>query len=335
MNSRQKITKDFVPCQEQMKLWPGISGNTINGVGETERRRPSPIYWHAPEMTPHGRLQVWMMEQGVRIPALHQRRQARAEIIARSPVEIAPERVERNPLTNAREVKELAHSQGAKLVGIARTDPEWVFAGYDFDYPWLVLLGVAMDYERLRTAPEVTAALAVVDGYTDGWRVAQPLADHIRRLGWRAEPRGGPPAGPINLIPAALACGFGELGKHGSIINGELGSSFRLAAVFTDLPLTEDAPTDIGAEDFCLNCQVCVDGCPVNAISNEKQLVRGVMKWSVDFDRCLPYFNENYGCAVCVAVCPWSAPGRSPRLTEKMLRRRQRRAVGEPLPERR
>ena len=29
------------------------------------------------------------------------------------------------------------------------------------------------------------------------------------------------------MIPAALACGFGELGKHGSIINRELGSSLR------------------------------------------------------------------------------------------------------------
>ena len=334
MSPRQKIRKDFVPCDEQMRLWPPVSGNTINGVGETECRRPSPVYWHPPDMTPHGKLQVWMMEQGLRAPALHAQRQARAEVIARQPAEIAPQRVERDAGANAREVKEQARSFGAQLVGVTRTDPEWVYLGYEFDYPWLVLLGVAMDYEGLKTAPEVTAAMAVVDGYTNGWRAAQPLADHIRRLGWRAEPRGGPPAGPINLIPAALACGFGELGKHGSIINGELGSSFRLAAVFTDLPLTEDGPTDIGADDFCLNCQVCVDACPVDAISNEKQMVRGVFKWSVDFDRCLPYFNENYGCAVCIAVCPWSVPGRSPRLTEKMLRRRQRHAARGASPER-
>jgi Pyruvate/2-oxoacid:ferredoxin oxidoreductase delta subunit len=328
MSPRQKVSKDFVPCEEQRKLWPAISGNTINGVGEAERRRPSPIYWHAPEMTPHGPLQVWMMAQGLRVPALHEQREARAAVISRKPVEIAAERMHHDATTNARGVKERARTFGADLVGIARVDPEWVFKGYDFDYPWLVIIGVAMDYERLRTAPEVTAALAVVDGYTNGWRVAQPLADHIRQLGWRAEPRGGPPAGPINLIPAALACGFGELGKHGSIINGKLGSSFRLAAVFTDLPLIADEPADIGAEDFCLNCQVCVDACPVDAIANDKKMVRGVLKWSVDFDRCLPYFNENYGCAVCVAVCPWSAPGRSPRLAEKMLRRRQRRAQG-------
>ena len=39
------------------------------------------------------------------------------------------------------------------------------------------------------------------------------------------------------MIPHAIECGFGELGKHGSIINKEYGSSFRLAAVLTDVPL--------------------------------------------------------------------------------------------------
>jgi epoxyqueuosine reductase QueG len=49
----------------------------------------------------------------------------------------------------------------------------------------------------------------------------------------------------FNLIPAALACGFGELGKHGSIINRDYGSSFRLSAVLTDLPFVPDAPQQL------------------------------------------------------------------------------------------
>jgi ferredoxin len=315
----------FVPSAEQQALWPEISGNTINGLGETEVRRPSPIYWHPPEMTPHGPLQTWMMDQGRKEPALHAMRGARAEIIAREPAPIAGERVIRDPAESARLVKEQARALGADLVGLARADPLWVYEGYDFDYPWVVVLGVAMDYEQLETAPEVTAALAVVEGYTQGWRVAQPLADWIRRQGWRAEPRGGPPAGPIALIPAALAAGFGELGKHGSIINRELGSNFRLAAVFTDLPFAADDPTDFGADDFCTQCQVCANACPVDAITHEKQLVRGVTKWYVNFDRCLPYFNETYGCAVCIAACPWSMPGTAPKLADKMEKRRERR----------
>jgi len=41
----------------------------------------------------------------------------------------------------------------------------------------------------------------------------------------------------------------------------------------------------------------------------------------VDFDRCLPYFNEHGGCGICVAVCPWSRPGVATRLVEKLARR--------------
>jgi Fe-S-cluster-containing dehydrogenase component len=46
----------------------------------------------------------------------------------------------------------------------------------------------------------------------------------------------------------------------------------------------------------------------------------------VDFDRCIPYFGETMGCAICIARCPWSAPGTAPRLAGKMLRRRARKA---------
>lgn len=319
------VKPPFVMSDEQRALWPAISGNTVNGVGDGEIRRPSPVYWHDPDLTPHGKLQVWMMDQGHREPALHRQREARAEVIARPPAPIAAERIERPPGEATSLVKRVAVEAGAELVGIARVDPLWLFEGYDFDYPWIVMLGVAMDYELLATAPEVTAAMAVVEGYTQGWRVAQPVADWIRGQGFRAEPRGGPPAGPIALIPAALACGFGELGKHGSIINRELGSNFRLAAVFTDLPLVADQPIEFGADDFCLQCQACVNACPVDAISHEKQLVRGVVKWYVDFDRCLPFFNEHYGCAICLAACPWSIPGTAPKLADKMVARRSAR----------
>jgi NAD-dependent dihydropyrimidine dehydrogenase PreA subunit len=317
----------FVPCDEQKALWPDVSGNAINGLGERDVRPPSPIYWHPPEMTPHGPLQVWMMDQGRKEPALHAQRAARATVIAHQPIPIAPGKLERDPAEMAMAVKERAAALGADIVGLVRADPLWVYEGYDFDYPWIVMLGVAMDYEKLETAPEVTAAMSVVEGYTQGWRVAQPLADWIRGQGWRAEPRVGPAAGPIALIPAALACGFGELGKHGSIINRTLGSNFRLAAVFTDLPLAADEPAEFGADEFCTVCQVCANACPVDAITHEKQLVRGVTKWYVDFDKCLPYFNETYGCAVCIAACPWSMPGTAPSLAEKMLARRARKAT--------
>ncbi|MAE98917.1 MAG: hypothetical protein CME00_02120 [Geminicoccus sp.] len=135
-------------------------------------------------------------------------------------------------------------------------------------------------------------------------------------------------SGKMTMIPAALASGFGELGKHGSLITPEFGSSFRLSAVLTDCPLPLSVPVDHGIDDFCLNCRVCEDACPPQAIAPNKQLVRGEVKWYVDFDKCLPFFNEHQGCAVCLAVCPWSRPGVGPRLADKLERRRSRKALG-------
>ena len=308
-----------------MEKWPAVSGNTINGRGEREVRPPTPIMWHDPDRIAHGAVQTWFWDQGRKEPALLDMRTRRQQVIDQPDVPVAATRTAMDPAFARDAVLRLARDAGADLVGIVEVDRSWIFEGYDFDYPWIVVLGVAMDHEKLRTAPEVTSAIEVVDKYTQGWVVGRPVSNWIRSQGWRAEPRGGPEAGPISLVPAAIAAGFGELGKHGSIINRIYGSSFRLAAVFTDLPLVPDAPVDIAAEDFCIHCNICVNACPPGAIGHDKQMVRGIEKWYVDFDRCFPYFAETFGCGICIAVCPWSYPGRGPVLSDKLMRRREAR----------
>lgn len=45
---------------------------------------------------------------------------------------------------------------------------------------------------------------------------------------------------------------------------------------------------------------------------------RGVERWYVDFDKCLPFFNEHQGCAALLAACPWNLPGVAETLVTKM-----------------
>ncbi len=111
---------------------------------------------------------------------------------------------------------------------------------------------------------------------------------------------------------------------HGSIINKDYGSSFRLAAVLTDVALIPTLRVSYNVDDFCMRCQVCCNACPPDAILPDKTMVRGETKWYVDFDKCIPFFNENLGCAIFIAVCPWSIPGRGPRIVEQLLRRSSR-----------
>jgi len=50
-------------------------------------------------------------------------------------------------------------------------------------------------------------------------------------------------------------------------------------------------------------------------------MVRGQEKWYVDFDKCIMFFVEHNGCAMCLPACPWSRPGVAPSLASKMSRR--------------
>jgi epoxyqueuosine reductase len=318
MSSRDRV----VPSPEQMALWPPISGNTINGCGEAEVRRPTPIMWHPSDTIAHGAVQEWFWQQGVHEPQIMALRNERQRVIAQEDAPIAPDRLDLPPEVFAERVAQVAREGGADLVGITRVDPSWIFEGHTCEEEWMVILGVSMDPEQLKYAPDVPAAVEVVTKYTKGWKVARHTSDWLRSNGWNARPHSGPEAGPVLSIPAALAAGFGQLGKHGSIISRTLGPSFRLATVFTDAPLVQSDPVDIGVEDFCNVCRRCVEDCPPGAISHDKQMVRGERKWYVDFDKCFPYFAETHGCAVCIAVCPWTPAGRAPTLSERMLRRR-------------
>lgn len=313
----------FTPSPEQMALWPSRSGNAINGLGEAEPRRATPIYWHDPDRTPHGALQRWFYTRNPN-PVVADARAYRQRVLEKPIAELAPDPAVRSADEWTREVKRVAREHGADIVGVARMRDEWVFEGYEVRERWIVMIGVAHDYEQMKTAPEAPAAAEVVRQYARGNQASRGLASWIRSQGHEARPHGGPMAGPVVLIPPALECGFGELGKHGSIIQRDHGSSFRLACVLTDIPLIADAPDRFGADDFCTNCRICSDACPPEAIAAHKQTVRGETKWYVDFDKCLPYFNEHMGCGICIAVCPWSRPGVAASLVQKMARRRER-----------
>jgi ferredoxin len=323
----RKARGTYRPDPEFLALRPAVSGNTVNGLGEKTDRRPSPIFWHRPERESHGALQEHLVARFNAVPEFRAA-YAEGDRGPRRPDPVAVERAVRSADEWTSEVKSFALAHEADLVGIARMDPRWVFEGYELEAPWVIVLGVAMDHARLSAQPStpanVTAQVEVAEQYNRGARAAMRLANFIRGQGYAADPHQGPWAGALSMMPAALACGFGELGKHGSLINRTHGSSFRLAAVTTELPLVADVPDAFGADDFCTRCQVCTDACPPDAISPVKQLVRGVEKWYVDFDRCIPYFNETYGCGICIAVCPWSTPGRAPVLAERWTARRAR-----------
>jgi epoxyqueuosine reductase len=315
-----KKIKDFIPDPEQMALWPDVSGNAINGLGEEAFRRPGYVYWTDPATIPHGSVQQWFYSKNT-APELIATREERAveQAVALSDLAETPRQQSAEEWTAA--VKAKALQLGAEAVGVAKIKQEWIYEGRTVEFTHVVILAIQMAYEEMTAAPEPTAGAEVVRQYTRGMKTSKRLASWLREQGLDAKPEHGPLAGDITLVPAALQAGMGELGKHGSIINRELGACFRLAAVLTSVPLIEDQPDDFGAEDFCASCRVCSNHCPPDAILPEKQTVRGQEKWYVDFDKCLPFFNETAGCGICVTVCPFSRPGVGANLIAKLAKR--------------
>lgn len=327
MKKQNKI--EYRPSKEQLALFPDISGNTVNGLGESESRRPTPLYWFDPDTIPHGRLQNYFSEKEDRL-ASRRKEMCRMEE-RRGPKVLNPvaeNRVEGTAEDWSRQVKEFALANESDLAGISRIRDEWIYAGHTVSEIWIIVLGVAMDQRELAKAPsraeDLSSADEVSRQYNRAARASKALTNWIRDQGWNAEARTGPASGDLTVLPAAIEAGLGQLGKHGSLINDVYGASVRFASVTTDLPLVADNALDIGVDDFCSRCQVCSNVCPPDAIFPEKQMIRGHMKWYVDFDKCIPYFNDTLGCGICIAQCPYSLPGVAPKLTLKILRRRER-----------
>lgn len=69
----------------------------------------------------------------------------------------------------------------------------------------------------------------------------------------------------IDFGKAAKACGIGETGLSGKIINKKYGPFMRYCFIITDMPLETDEPL---TESVCDKCRECIKACPGHAISD-------------------------------------------------------------------
>ncbi|MGE5389609.1 MAG: 4Fe-4S binding protein [Deltaproteobacteria bacterium] len=70
----------------------------------------------------------------------------------------------------------------------------------------------------------------------------------------------------VSLRHAAVAAGLGAFGRHNLVIHPKLGPRVLFAAVLTDLELASDPPV---TEDLCIDCGICVEECPAQALEEE------------------------------------------------------------------
>lgn len=317
----RRVSKDF-PSPElpfRYRSQPR-SGNEINGLGETAFRRAVQVFhgsgareleWRKLEL-------FFALINPFRVYWLNL---VNRWLLRRADGPVAKTRQPvADPRAMAEIIKQRARELGAGAAGITALTEKALYQGYQPDYPHAIVVLMPMDSQEMAFVTTNRAGAETMRAYMEITRTVIALAEHIRAMGWRARAYGE--AADILHIPLAIDAGLGQLGKHGSLICREFGSSMRIATVLTDLPLAHDAPVDIAVDDLCLGCRRCSLDCPVDAIADHKQMVRGEEKWYVDFDRCAPYFTHTVGCGICIEVCPWTIPGRGPSLSEKLLSKR-------------
>jgi epoxyqueuosine reductase len=205
----------------------------------------------------------------------------------------------------ATEIKEFARQIGADDVGIARLTPIMIRKDLDLPHDYVICMIVAEDYAQALKGPRATEEEAS-NAYVRCAEIATEMASHIRSLGYPAVAHHNG-ACDVQAIPAMIAAGLGELGKHGSLVHPTFGASHRPGIVTTTMPLAVDAPLVFGVQDTCLHCNLCSNNCPADAIPrSEFVFTEDIRRWVTDVEKCYVFsrLRAEY-CHICVDVCPY------------------------------
>lgn len=229
----------------------------------------------------------------------------------------------RTPELASEFIKEIAHRYGATLVGITKTNPNWLYSegwrgcSQDYDFSVMpahwenaIVIGVPMEWDVVMSNPQFGTSNDAYDRVTTA---ALRLEGMIKFLGYPA--RSHTPLTDYDLIvpPHAVEAGLGEIGRTGFCITPEAGGNCRMAILTTNLPMTIDKPIDYGVARFCNKCKLCAESCPSGAISMADSpdglVIRGYEHWYINNGACYNYWRETMGpmgCRLCVATCPYS-----------------------------
>jgi len=226
--------------------------------------------------------------------------------------DVAPQRhVFVSPFEAAAHLKEKANQFGADIAGICEIEPSDVYRGRSVEHSHAIAVGQRMRWRAFQVVPSRESAIECLRVYFTLGETVIRLAEHIRSLGYPCTVEH--PIGDSDLlhIPIGLKAGFGELGRHGSIIHPRLGPLFRMGSVAVTMDLALDRPIDAGIAKFCDACRACRKYCPANAIPDHRSPSAGpdhlgYDRYVVDTGRCFPYFAKHQYCSICLPVCVYN-----------------------------
>ena len=205
-------------------------------------------------------------------------------------------------------VKQMALTLGADEAGVAVIEPGDIYKDREVKEKYAIVVAQRMLWRHFQDVPSHDSAVECLRVYFSLGEVVIQLAAYIRSLGYACTVEHPIGDSDVLHVPLALKAGFGELGRHGSIIHPKMGPLFRLGSVITDMPLKTDHPIDAGIAAFCDKCKACRIYCPAKAIPDERSPEAGKdhlgnYRYMVDTGKCFPYFATHNYCSICLPVC--------------------------------
>lgn len=220
-----------------------------------------------------------------------------------------PTKLEADPIF-LKKLETLAREAGATAVKYVKVPRTAIFKHKGIPCEYAIVFTVEMDKDNMSTAPSFDAFKEVANGYKNLAVIGNKMANFLRRNGYAAYP-GTALGGITDYTHLAELAGLGAIGYHGLLITPEEGARLRINTIYTNitnLPI-EVENEHLWVRDFCAMCKKCIRGCPVQAIFDQPRPRGDGGLQCIDHDACRDYFNQNFGCAICLAMCPFSDIG--------------------------
>jgi ferredoxin len=202
---------------------------------------------------------------------------------------------------------ELARAQGVGAIGYTPLPPEAIFQEKGVLFDQVIVLIMEMDAAKMAQAPSRETFRMVMETYYELGRIVNVLTDTLRDNGYAAQ--AGHPLNGVTLYPlVAQQAGLGWCGDNGLLITPEYGPRQRIGLIYTNIQNLPVAAENEHAwiADLCARCGQCMRFCPSQAIYTEPQKGKSGLVTHIDVDKCFPVFAEQYGCSICIKVCPFN-----------------------------